>query len=285
MGSAAEPLTDARGPLVPALALLGLLSVYTSPAHAAETGALSVAVVGTEFRVTRADGMVVAQPDLVGMVLSTADARGQQITIRIDGVERDQRDPNGEITLYDLAVRDAAGGWRPLCRPDPDGHALGFPLSGAWTPDGRHIASDTFEIACTSGVIAKCVRAGYKPWTSYNGVPLWDYHQTCVRMFRADYCGDGVATTRDGTWINFEDKLGLQVYDPDPDMQFEAAWGPNGAVCVRKVRIPEITSLDALVRACPYRLAGRVGVACSEEAARASREALILNRSRTPAQR
>ena len=261
-----------------AIWLLGLASSLAPPVEASETAIASVAVVGTEFRVTRTDGTVLAQPDLVGVVLTMADGKGGHFSVRIASVERDGQDAAGDITLYDFDVRDAGGQWQPFCKPGLDGRARGFPLAGVWTTDGRHVASEDFEIACTSGVLAKCVRAGYKPWKTHNGVSMWDYHQACVRMFRADYCGDGVSTTRDGTLINFADKLGIQVYDQLPDMHFEAAWSPEGAVCVRKVRIPENTSLDALARTCPHRLAGRVGDICTEAAPRA----LMFNQSRSP---
>jgi hypothetical protein len=70
-------------------------------------------------------------------------------------------------------------------------------------------------------------------------------------MIRADYCGDGTPHTRDGTLMDLYDKAGINRDEPGPGMEFEAAWGPLGAVCVRRVRIPAIYSLDALRAACP----------------------------------
>src|SRR5689334_23865893 len=35
------------------------------------------------------------------------------------------------------------------------------------------------------------------------------------------------------------------------------AWGADGVVCVRRVRVPGAASLEGLVRACPDRLADR----------------------------
>ena len=69
------------------------------------------------------------------------------------------------------------------------------------------------------------------------------------------------------------------MFDPAPALRFEAAWGPDGAVCVRRVRVPEEASLEGLANACPGRLAGKIGAACDEAAVRHSGEALILNRS------
>jgi hypothetical protein len=124
------------------------------------------------------------------------------------------------------------------------------------------------------------VRTGYKPWVrAADGTPLWDHHQACVRMFRADYCGDGVPTTRDGTMIDMYGGLGLEVEEGGRGLRFEAGWGKDGAVCVARPRIPENVTLETLERRCPMRLKGRVGPpACTEEGARAA-GALILNKS------
>src|SRR5947209_19059802 len=48
-------------------------------------------------------------------------------------------------------------------------------------------------------------------------------------------------------------------------MGLGAAFGPEGAVCVRRTRWCELLDLDALRAQCP-RLAGRLGEACDESA-------------------
>lgn len=72
-------------------------------------------------------------------------------------------------------------------------------------------------------------------------------------MVRADYCGDGTAHTKDGTTINLYDRLGIQKPDVSPGMQFEAAWGVNGAEYISHMRWPE--DLAYVQRVCPERLA------------------------------
>jgi hypothetical protein len=117
---------------------------------------------------------------------------------------------------------------------------------------------------------------GYKPGRELKGKSLWDYHQACVRALRADYGGDGDGYTRDGTLIDIFDRLGIQSpeADPrDPALRFEAAWGADGAVCVRRTRLPEILSTDELAERYPG-LADKIGPDCSE-----ANEALIWNRS------
>jgi hypothetical protein len=160
---------------------------------------------GDRVSVTLSDGRTIAQDQLPGTILALGDGTGRQRRIRIDGVERDRQDAAGEVVLYSLSERDPESGeWRNLCLPDPDGRRLGFPLAGAFTPDGRYEAAQgRILLTCTGGAggaEGKCVRFGYKPWgLGPNNVSLAPYFQACVRLVRADYCGDGIAHTRDGT--------------------------------------------------------------------------------------
>ena len=160
---------------------------------------------------------------------------------------------------------------------------MGFLLEAATTPSGDYQAAEgVYSLQCTSGASGKCVRWGYKPWaTGPDGRSLWDHHQACTRMARADYCGNGTSHTKDGTTINMYDPLGIQLSDPSPDFSFEAAWGPQGALCVRKVRWPDIASLEALAASCP-RLKDRLGDVCSEATAAQFGSVLLLNESEAP---
>ena len=250
------------------LAALLALSLAGPPVEAApEATVRSVAVEGTSFRVTLADGSILPQERLPGTVLVIGDGSGAQRPIRIDAVERDPRDPSGEIMLYALSQQDpATGAWTELCKPDPDGRHLGFPLAGAFTPDGRHVAAPgRFFVTCTGGAEGKCVRFGYKPWgKTPDGSSLEPYYQACVRLVRADYCGDGVGRTKNGTPIDLFDRIGRQADMPAPGMSFEAAFGPEGAVCVRHTRWRELLDLDALGAQCP-RLADHLGASCTED--------------------
>jgi hypothetical protein len=159
------------------------------------------------------------------------------------------------------------GSRQPLCDPGPDGRRQGFPLAGRALSGGAMEPAEpgVFEIVCTSGARGKCVRFGYLPWIS---AAMRDMYDACVRMVRADYCGDGSATTRDGALIDLYDDRGIQQSDRDPMQEFEAGWTAAGAVCVRHVRAKENISLERLAVSCP-RLRDRVGATCTEERARA----------------
>jgi hypothetical protein len=256
------------------------LSLLVGVSAAAEPG---LKVVGTEFQVTTTDGRVLTGEALVGAVLTMRDRNGGRQSIRIDAVERDPQD--AEIILYAFSVPvPGSDDWENPCRPGPDGLALGLPLSGSWDETGEyHASSRPFSLTCTAGAVGKCVRAGYKPWKmAEDGTPLAPYLQACTRMIRADYCGDGIPRTRDGTAINVYDRLGIQERDDASVMRFEAAWGPDGAVAVARTRLPEIASVADVLSACPDRLAGKTGPKWTEAVAAELPEALIFNDSRVP---
>ena len=210
---------------------------------------VTVSVLRTEFNVSE-NGHQLAQDEIVGLELTVADEAGNIADFRVEGTRPDPIDP--EIRLYDVSVKDKqTGEWRRFCQPGPDGIAMAFPLAGTWTPSGRHEDQPTFILTCTAGAIGKCVRFGYKPWkTTPEGVSLWVYHEACTRMVRADYCGDGRSWTKDGTPIDLYDRLAIQTEDHSDGMEFEAAWGVDGAHCVRHTRIPELLTADRLASVC-----------------------------------
>jgi hypothetical protein len=262
--------------LSPYIVLAGLLV----PQAVQGENAPRIRAIGTELQITLPSGHVLAGKQLVGSVLSVQDPNGTDQLIRIDSIEADATDPDGDIQLHSLSVQDSANqSWSNFCAPGPDGNAKAFPLSGSWTGDGKHVVDDqAFSFICTGGAIGKCVRWGYKPWKrTSNGAALWDYHQACVRMVRADYGGDGTGHTRDDTPIDLFDRLTINppASDPGP-LTFEATWGVNGAICVRKSRFESIISLDELERRYPA-LRGKTGLNCSEESRFDG--ILILNRS------
>jgi hypothetical protein len=157
-----------------------------------------------------------------------------------------QYDPTatGHTFLYTLEqwVGDSAS-WQPACPADADGRSVAIPLAAVWDEHGdRSESSAMFTFGCTTGVIAKCYRWGYRPWVTGYG-DLTETHWACTRMARADYCGNGVPHTRNGTAINMWDTLpapgpiqrraGLV---PALGMLFEAGWDTSGAVCLSRAR-------------------------------------------------
>ena len=152
-----------------------------------------------------------------------------------------------EYSVYYLI--DEAG---PVCGMQ-DGQDVGaIPISGSWGPD-MSWSPEGVTMACINGPIGKCVTWGYLPWDA----ALRDYHQACVRMVRADYCGTGHGTTRDGTPIDVWDSKGINERSDDDTMLHEADWDASGATAIFRTRFK--AGLDYVRENCPERLAGSTG--------------------------
>lgn len=183
-------------------------------------------------------------------LLEKARLKGFQIL----EAQLDPQDSDREIHLHTILSQNSTDSqWYNLCQPDGDNLTKAMLLSGQWDETGKHLDNQEVTIACTSGVLAKCVRWGYKPWKTLKGVSLRDYHQACTRMARADYCGDGISHTKDGTEIDLYDRLGIQQQTEDSGMVFEAAWGTEGAVFIDRPRYSE--TLVQIQQDCPEKIA------------------------------
>jgi hypothetical protein len=237
-----------------------------------------IEVEGTAFHITLADGHVLAQDQLPGTIIAFGNGSGRQRFVRIDSAAPDPKDKGGEVMLYTLSEQDPTSGeWRNLCRPDAEQNRLGFPLSGAFTSDGRYVAEpNRMLITCTGGAEGKCVRLGYKPWgKAPDGTSLFAAYNACVRLVRADYAGDGRGTTRNGQPIDIYDSLGINSPDGDAPYEFEAGFTADGATCVHHVRVRENATL-AGIEAASSRLKGRIGAICDEAFARAAGAILFV---------
>jgi hypothetical protein len=139
-----------------------------------------------------------------------------------------------QVAYFDPTLND----WAQLC-PQADGtNAPAIPVNGVWnydfgTPGGGawHADPARFTFACEHAAVAKCVHMGYEPWKSAaDGTALHGHLEACVRVIRADYCGDGTSYTVNGQLVDIWDGKGLQV-DDQPDWYFEAEWDKDGARC------------------------------------------------------
>jgi hypothetical protein len=78
-----------------------------------------------------------------------------------------------------------------------------------------------------------------------------DYYNACVRLMRADYCGDGRGWTRDGTLVHLWANFDSGDEGDTPGLSYEAGWTSDGAVCVARTRIPEVLTTEGLRAVCP----------------------------------
>ena len=247
--------------------LLALLaSAAVIPAQAQPRPTFIEAHEGT-FRVKLSDGSERTGTALKGMVLVYESGLSPPVRIRVAGLRPDPEAKSGDILLHDF--RDAETG-EPICMPGPDGTREGFAVAGRSDASGTIRPGDPgqFELVCTSGAQGKCIRFGYAPWKPRpDGGSMPALYNACIRMVRADYCGDGAGTTKEGQEIDIFDSLGIQK--ADTDLPLEAAWTEAGAACVAHTRVPENMTLARLAETCP-RLAGKLGpAACPAQAGEA----------------
>jgi hypothetical protein len=183
-----------------------------------------IAVNGVQLNRIAVNRIAVNGTELVGVRLAGEPRAG----VSVVGVAADGR-------TFDLVVSAADDGLFELSHQGVnvcEENEKGLFVPGVWDEHGDRHDSDTLTtFACRNGVIAKCVLWGYAP--EHVGAAI---HQACTRMARADYCGDGISYTRDGTAIDVFDRRGIVSAANEPGFLFEAGWNESGAVCVSRPR-------------------------------------------------
>jgi len=198
-----------------------------------------------------ASGQIIEGDAFVGATFTGALSNGQPLSLRID--DRVELAEPG-VFAYAVSYLSSAstGTWKSLCGETASGDPIrAIPLAGTWDysqrqgTSGMHLASPTeFTFACRGQAIAKCVELGYLPWgevteclasNTCKTISGADFHQACTRMLRADYCGDGVPHTQNGTPIDVWDQFGIQEAAVTT-FTLEAEWTPMGARCIEHTR-------------------------------------------------
>ena len=178
-----------------------------------------------------AGGTPITGTELVGAELTGTLSSGASLTLRIDSMTQ----LSADTWAYGVSF-EHDGGWSSYCGTDANGAIEAIPVGGVWNQDfgsaGGGSWSDDgtqFTFACRHASIAKCVELGYEPWKGYGDELL-----SCVRMLRADYCGDGISYTVNGTLINVYDGVGIQT--DTESWPVDATWTPDGAGCLNHHR-------------------------------------------------
>lgn len=178
--------------------------------------------------------------------------------------------PSNGSPLYGLhemtySFLDSSGWSAPksFCE-DADGNPEPMvPLRGRFwnlTNGNAVLDPDMVSFACLSAAVAGCMEYGYNPWQSQieclnpsmpgtcHPANMWEIHQVCTRLKRADYCGTGKAHTMSGAMIHPFDWLSPPINSSGPDYfkELEAIWGVNGVTCVNvdNLRHPELVDQD-----------------------------------------
>lgn len=196
----------------------------------------------------------ISAANLIGAKLEGETASGERALLQVSGIGIGT-EANADLLYYVVYVLDGPD-WSPLCGTSSEGEPIpAVAVPGSWNlskgvSDGGRWYGDTesFSFACLGSSIAKCVEAGYKPWTNPDSeegnirardaaqMARPNHLQACVRMLRADYCGDGTAHTVDGRVIEFWDTMGLHN-KTRAEFTFEAGWTPDGALFLDNPRV------------------------------------------------
>ena len=125
------------------------------------------------------------------------------------------------------------GGWVNSCANG----AKAVQLKGDWDPVTgvrTSSASEMLTWSCLGAALGDCAAWGFVPGKVVSGQDLGAFHQACTRAKRADYCGNGVSRTQNGTSIDIYDRLGVQVVATN--WPIEALYGEDGAICLNHTR-------------------------------------------------
>jgi hypothetical protein len=188
---------------------------------------------------------------VVGSMWNGTTDNGAAIVLRIDSATQGTGS-NADLWFYGVSYQTTAG-WSPLCGVDGTGAAVkAVPVAGYWantTGDAAHYttSSTSFTWACRAKTIAKCVELGYKTYRSAT-----KQLTTCVRLLRADYCGNGISYTADGQLLNLYDSLGIQ-HDTETWTP-EAEWTEAGAICINSTKAARYQTTAAVDPKCVYKV-------------------------------
>jgi hypothetical protein len=203
---------------------------------------------GTVLAGTLVGGTSMSGDDFIGSTMNGTLSDGSQIVLRIDNIESST---DAEVDLYTVSYSNGST-WSPLCGSSGGEPIRAIPLQGRWdssqgTASGGSYIADPAVITfgCRTAVLAKCVMMGYKPWKTVvecksksvcTTRSLRDLHQACTRMMRADYCGDGMPHTQNGTLINVWDNFAIQERVQNGGWGDEAEWTTAGSMCIESYR-------------------------------------------------
>ena len=228
---------------------------------------------GTSLEGTPEDtSITVSGADLNSATMEGETESGDGVSLKVDQVFWS---PTASRYLYNVKYYDEDGNWQWLCGEDTFGNPIAaMPLMKAWYLNTGNEWEDLtrFSLSCVNAALGKCDLWGYKLGNvnrneSYNSEirsrDLAVLHQTCQRLVRADYCGNGTPHTRNGTSVDVYDAYGIQTPDNLGTQSLEADWRPDGAHCIRHSRWTTADStvtggqsdIDYVQATCPSRLA------------------------------
>jgi hypothetical protein len=202
--------------------------------------------------------------NLAGAQLLVRNTAGGQYLIRVNGWDSNvdywattgaAPAPKLESYLLEWAYTDDGvnprwNRWQNVCRyAQATGSTPPGTLNGEHTLlfEGERIDAGTktisatldsswFNLGCAGHTLAKLDLTGHTQAASYAGFQTTiPERQTMLKMFAADYCGNGIPFTVAGQRLSWADENGWMQHKPG--VTIEARWTPSGAACLETARI------------------------------------------------
>lgn len=201
------------------------------------------ALVGTILKIELADASLVDVQVTESKLTAPYDGVGRIWAYRLQYLEVAQTTSLIDVCSQATVDHGLVGTWALFSRGDRyDKTALlthlGVAQTGSW-----------FNVSCAGDVIAKLVRLKH-----VEGFESVAFHtsktqrQAALDMFTANYCGNGVFYTSNGTPLRWLDSAGVTL--PEEFGAFEAVWNGSGALCVSHPRRVKRTEIACAPRAC-----------------------------------
>lgn len=178
----------------------------------------------------------------------------------------DPTQPRPQVEAYEMNWSEAFGSvpifqWKNLCEhamlPDHSPDLVGpttVPNDVTFVFEGERIDAkhktivdwDTrwFNLGCAGHTFMKMYLTGHVGAAeSMNYITSREQRQAIMKMFAADYCGDGYAFTLPGVLLQRKDDNGWFSYT-SPIASIEARWKAEGATCINIPRTQAHPTLD-----------------------------------------
>ena len=217
--------------------------------------------------------LTVSGADLNNSDIDSENEGGDVVPLKIASVFYS---PAAGKNLYNVKhYNEDTATWEWVCGTDSyDNPIAAMPMRKSWNLlSGVNVDDpDRWTMSCVNAALGKCAMWGYQPYTQNYSETLSGEtrardlalsHQTCQRLVRADYCGDGIGHTKNGTPIDVYDTYGVMTPDNLAENSLEADWRADGAHCIRHTRwvtadpalTGGLTDLAYIQANCPSRLA------------------------------
>jgi len=166
--------------------------------------------------------------------------------------------------------------------PDPTHHRGVIAVRGFWDATGAWQNTKAITLSCDAmsndnghqqfetadGSITKCIRTWLLDPKNDTEAFLG-----CIRMARADYCGDGHPHTYGGTAVSLATPHSpMTTAECNDGFCFEASWNRNGAVCLAR---PRWTGADMEIDACRQQFTQHGAFLCRGQ----PEQAIVFSRS------